>query len=84
VRFISVGKWATLPQVAIFDTKTGMVHLLLGIGLHFGLPQKIGCLALTESQPVGPAANDRPAPTSASAYADARREAPKEADFNRA
>jgi len=22
VRFISVGEWATLPQVAIFDTKT--------------------------------------------------------------
>jgi len=22
VRFISVGKWTTLPQVAIFDTKT--------------------------------------------------------------
>jgi len=23
-----------------------MVHLLLEIGLHFGLPQKIGCLML--------------------------------------
>ena len=50
----------------------------------------LGCLenrppaTLTESQPVGPQAFGRPAPTGASAWADARHEAPKEADFNRA
>jgi len=48
----------------------------------------LGCLenrppaTPTESQPVGPQAFGRPAPTGALAYADARREVPKEADFN--
>jgi hypothetical protein len=44
----------------------------------------VGARCISPVQPVGPAADGRPAPTSASAQADARRTAPKEADFNRA
>ena len=60
----------------------GMVHFLLEMVYTSGCLENRLPAALTESQPVGPAANGRPAPTGASAWADTRREAPKEADFN--